>query len=101
MSSIYTKADSDIAVQVGDEFVVELEGNPTTGYEWQLKFDTDKLTLTSQQYKQKSSAVGAGGVQHFKLKASKPGQATILAIYKRSWEANSLEEHTFNVKITK
>ena len=101
MSSIYTKADSAIDVQVGDEFVIELEGNPTTGYDWQLNFDPDKLTLLSQQYKQKSSAVGAAGVQHSKFTASSPGQTTIHAVYKRSWEANSLEEHNFTVNIKK
>jgi inhibitor of cysteine peptidase len=101
MSSIYTKADNQIAVQVGDEFMIELEANPTTGYEWHLQFDSGKVTLLSQQFKQKGGGVGAGGVQHFRLKASNPGQTTIRAIYKRSWEANSLEEHSFTVNIGK
>ncbi|HSE24369.1 MAG TPA: protease inhibitor I42 family protein [Pyrinomonadaceae bacterium] len=101
MSSIYTKADNQIVIKVGDDFVIELEANPTTGYEWQLEFDSGMLTLLNQQFKPKSAGVGAGGMQHSRFRASTPGQTRIRAIYKRSWEANSLEEHTFIVNVGK
>ena len=99
MASVYTKSDNEITASVGDSFVIELEGNPTTGYEWKLHFDSDKLKLLDQQFKVGGS-VGAGGAQQFKVEALKSGQTTIRAVYKRAWESDSLEEHTFRVKVT-
>ena len=101
MSPTYTKSDSEINVQVGDHFVVELEGNPTTGYDWQLTFDPDKLSLLNQLYKPKGGGIGAGGVQVSEFKAVETGQTTLRAIYKRSWEPAGIEDLTFNVKIKK
>lgn len=100
MASVYTKSDNEITASVGDSIVIELEGNPTTGYEWKLHFDSDKLKLLDQQYKVGGGSIGAGGVQRFKIEALKPGQTTIRAVYKRAWEADPLEEHTFRVKVT-
>jgi predicted secreted protein len=60
MSSVFTKSDNEIEVKVGDSFAIELEGNPTTGYDWQLKFDSDTLELLDQHYMQKGGGLGAG-----------------------------------------
>lgn len=61
MSLIYSKSNNQIIAGVGDPFVIELEGNPTTGYEWQLQFDSDKIVLLDQQYKPVGSKLGRAG----------------------------------------
>ena len=100
MPQTYTKADRRIVANSGDTFVIELEGNPTTGYEWQLEFDQDKLELLDEATAPLGSGIGAGSAQRFELRASHPGHATIRAIYKRQWEANPREQETFEVDVT-
>lgn len=100
MSRVYTSADSEIVVPVGETFIIELEGNPTTGYEWELQLDNDKLKVVDRQYQPAGTdTVGGGGTERFRLKAIKKGDVVIRAIYKRAWETNAIEEKKFNVQI--
>lgn len=99
MPHTYTRADPNIVANSGDTFVIELEGNPTTGYEWQLEFDPEMLELLDQGITPMSSNFGAGAAQRFELRASHPGDATIRAIYKRRWETNPIDEQTFDVQV--
>lgn len=100
MPHVYTSADNKIVVPVGESFTIELEGNPTTGYEWELQFDNDKLKVVDRQYQPPGTdAVGGGGKERFRLKAIKRGDTVIRAIYKRAWEPGSIEEKKFNVQI--
>jgi inhibitor of cysteine peptidase len=100
MPRVYTRADNKIVAPVGESFTIELEGNPTTGYEWELEFDNDKLKLMDRQYQPPdANAVGGGGKEQFKLKAIKKGDTVIRAIYKRAWERDPIEEKKFNVQL--
>jgi predicted secreted protein len=100
MSRVYTRAENKIVVPVGESFTIELEGNPTTGYEWELQFDNDKLKLTDQQYQPPgANAIGGGGKEQFILKAIKKGNTVIRAVYKRAWESDPIEEKKFDVQI--
>ena len=100
MPRTYTKADPSIVANSGDTFVIELEGNPTTGYEWQLEFDPDMLELLDQAITPASSNIGASAAQRFELRASHSGDATIRAVYKRRWQNKSIDQQTFDVKVT-
>ena len=69
-----------IDTQVGKEFKVVLESNPTTGYHWEIVGDLDKnlVELVSKDYKaDQPQLTGSGGVDIWTFKAVGPGEATI------------------------
>lgn len=92
-----------INVNNGDSFIVAFGSNPTTGYEWEAKFDLDYLELAEQKYTPYAdeSVVGAGGNETFEFLALKHGETEIEFSYLRSWEEEQepLREATYTVII--
>ncbi len=75
----------------GTKFDVRLEGNPTSGYQWQLKaVQGDSVKISDKpdyaQFSNKKRLVGVGGVFTFHGEAVKAGKATAEFIYVRPWE---------------
>lgn len=109
-----------LPVKSGQKFIIELEGNPTTGYGWFLE-DTEKLNkqlLTPLNLDDKNSAefyrrhsdnqtetetqrVGVGGLYHFKFQASQTqsGDQVLTFVYKRSWTAENEVRQSINIKV--
>ena len=96
---VYNKSNSTITASVDEPFAIALEGNPTTGYEWLLHFDEDKVQVIDQKYQSGSKAIGASATSVFTLRPLKSGEVSIRAEYKRSWESKAIEEETFQVSI--
>lgn len=102
MPKVYRNTDQEIVASVGEPFVVELEGNATTGYEWKLEFDESKLKLIEDKYLPAGTGgVGGGGQHRFTLQPVAAGQASILARYKRAWEQEHLEQKEISLRIKK
>jgi inhibitor of cysteine peptidase len=99
----YSDPAQTITVQTGEEFVIALESNPTTGYDWEESHDAGMLSLVNDNYeagqKAKEGLVGAGGTHYFKYKALKSGKTEITLTYKRSWEEESADQKIFTVDI--
>ena len=100
MPQTYRKAEHNIVANNGETFVIELEGNPTTGYEWQLEFEPDQLELVDEAIQPLSNNVGAAAAHRFELRAARPGKATVRALYKRRWETKAIDQQTFDVEVT-
>ncbi len=91
-----------ISTGIGQEFVIALDSNPTTGYDWEESHDESMLSLVESPYKPDEKAdglVGAGGTQYFRFKALKTGGTIIVVTYKRSWEEGYTEQKVFEVDI--
>jgi predicted secreted protein len=100
MPKRYGKSDDKIDARVGEPFTIELEGNATTGYRWQLELADDKVRLVDEQYVgQGGGAVGAGGKFVFTVEPVTRGQTTIRARYKRPWDAHTPEQQEFRLDI--
>ena len=99
----YADPGQKIDVGVNEEFVIVLESNPTTGYDWQESHDENMLKLVGSEYKMGKEAeqglVGAGGVDYFRFKALNKGETEVTMTYKRLWEEESLEQKVFIVDI--
>ena len=98
----YIDPDKTISVGVNQEFVIALDSNPTTGYDWEESYDESALKLVEDRYEPDEKAeglVGAGGTQYFTFKALKAGQTEITLVYKRSWETEILEQKVFDVNV--
>jgi len=87
------------SVNTGSEIEIVLEGNPTTGYSWDVaSFNTNRLQqIGAVKYLQSEQSdgkhrVGVGGKFVFQFKAVGSGQGLIKLIYRRPWETTSSDK---------
>ena len=112
---------SYLPLKAGQKFIIELEGNPTTGYMWYLE-ETEKInkelltTLnlkennTGEYYKRQPQEndpeivrFGIEGIFHFKFQASETnfGEEVLRFVYKRSWTNEGEVRKRINLKIVR
>jgi inhibitor of cysteine peptidase len=90
-----------ITLRTRDTLIIELEGNPTTGFSWEVG-TVDEAVLAPQgepSYTATETAlVGSGGVFAFTFKAARRGQTALQLVYHRSWEEAAPAE-TFDLTV--
>ncbi|MBT3375659.1 MAG: protease inhibitor I42 family protein [Lentisphaerae bacterium] len=96
-----------VALIVGQRLAVQLAGNATTGYRWDLTRIEGKAVvrdgdLTYQADHRKRPLVGGGGRFTCFLLAKSPGTVKIELHYRRSWESavKPLKRVAFTVEVT-
>ena len=99
MPATYKAQDDKISARTGDTFIVALEGNPTTGYQWELLEDDGKFRLVEKEYAMPSPGVGAATTEHFVIEALEPGSTKLTFKYKRPWETEVLDTKTFELQV--
>lgn len=76
--------------KTGKEMVVNLKGNPTTGYEWTAQISNPEvLNQKSDEYtpdEHEEDMVGTGGTYEFVFTGLKEGATDIIFRYARSFE---------------
>jgi inhibitor of cysteine peptidase len=88
-------------LDVGDTVKITLDGNPTTGFSWEVvPQDGDGFKKAERSYTPSSSLCGAGGTYTFTFKADEQGDATIHMIYSRPWEKGVKPAKTFDVTLS-
>ena len=89
-------------IGVGGQIIVELNGNPSTGYTWEAKdLDVGILQQVGTGFKSSNPGmVGAGGTLTLTFKALKAGVTTLTLVYHRPWEKDVKPLSTFVVTIT-
>ena len=101
-----TEKDAGQTVQlaVGGKLVVNLNGNVTTGYNWEVRaVDAAVIKPTGSSYKQNDAPpgmVGVPGVQSLAFVAVAPGQTTLQLAYSRPWEKGAAPAQTFQVSVS-
>jgi inhibitor of cysteine peptidase len=91
--SVYTPGQS-IAVDQGDQFVIALASNPTTGYSWKAAANDNVEQVKSKFVQGDSLLMGAGGTQFITFKATKRGSTTLQVDYARSFEKGTAPAKT-------
>jgi predicted secreted protein len=97
--------DSYVPLKIGQKVIIEVEGNPTTGYIWILSNPNHlkkvkPLNLdekNSTEYYSTNTTIGAGGIYHFKFKAEEVGNDVLIFKYKRPWETESTDTKSVNL----
>ena len=86
-----------IEMKVGEQVSLELEGNPTTGFSWQVAaIDPAVLAPAGEpDYVSESDASGAGGTYTFRFDAVGAGETEVVLLYYRSWEEPSATSGSF------
>ncbi|MBM3696221.1 MAG: protease inhibitor I42 family protein [Actinobacteria bacterium] len=92
-----------IEVKVGERVTLELEGNPTTGYSWQItEIDPAVLAPSGEpDYQSSSDADGAGGVYTFRFDAVGAGETEVVLQYFPSWQepSDTARVRSFTVRV--
>jgi inhibitor of cysteine peptidase len=91
-----------ITLGVGEELVIKLECNPSTGYEWLLT-NAKNSVLSSRgkpTYTQRRAMPGAGGIESWNFRAAVAGAETLKLEYQRPWEKNTPPAKTVIFHIT-
>ena len=99
MTIEYTRQHSVITARHGDEFVVALDANPTTGYQWEPRFEADALQLLEHRPPTPGPGIGAGGVERFRFKVTGLRPTRLLFAYRRPWDSRAVEELSFQLDV--
>ena len=84
-------SSTTIEVNLGEDAVITLDANHTTGFSWQLAkpLDTDMLKFSETKYiTSNSGLLGAGGQEVWIFKTLKKGKTEIALKYVQPWEKN-------------
>lgn len=86
-----------VEVAVGEQIVLNLEGNATTGYTWAVTAVDPAILAPAgdPDYQSESDADGAGGTYTFRFDAVGPGETEVVLMYFPSWEEPSATAGTF------
>jgi len=81
---------SGTELNVGDTLILILNGNPSTGYTWDVGFYVHPVVepLGEPKYQPDSNLLGASGKYTFRFLAVGEGQATLRMIYHRPKDEN-------------
>ena len=92
---------SEIETSVGEEFEVELEAVPTSGFQWQVaQGNPASIRLLTDDIEVTSDRVGGPAVQRFRFEALEPGEAELRLELSRPWESKPpAEERTYRVTV--
>ena len=88
-----------MSMDVGETVKMKIESNPTTGYQWTTKVESEFIDVVKEDYVSNSDLIGAGGIQEFDFKALKAGKTIIVMNYGRSWEPNPINTYSISVTI--
>jgi len=90
-----------VSMAVGDDLVIELPGNPSTGYDWYVDtLDQTVLELSDQSFDTESTLIGAGGTTTLRLSAVGTGETDLRIVYERSFEtADPIDEFAVTVVV--
>jgi inhibitor of cysteine peptidase len=91
-----------ITLQKGQTLTISLEGNPTTGYTWEMVEPEGAVLrqVGEPEFKADSELLGAPGVQTLRFEAVEAGQMILTLVYHRPWETDAEPLETFAVQVT-
>lgn len=80
---------------------IDLEGNATTGYQWEVaSYDSTILQqMHTAKYYSKKDVPGAGGVYTFSFKTIDSGETTLELVYRRPFEKGVDPVKTFTLYV--
>jgi len=83
----YGTSNTSITASGGEQFIIQLDSNKTTGFQWGIStpLDTKVVKKIKSTYivSSSSSKVGAGGIEQWTFQAVGPGVTKIVMAYGR------------------
>jgi inhibitor of cysteine peptidase len=73
--------------RVGEVLEIPLEGNPTTGFLWELASPSEPgFVKVADEWDVKGGQAGAPAVQRFRFRALTSGKYRLTFVHRRPWE---------------
>jgi inhibitor of cysteine peptidase len=95
-----TENGSTTTVEHGDEIVLRLPENATTGYRWAIdRLDEDVIEAVGSEPNYPGSAVGSAGHVAFTFKAKKAGTGEVTLKYWRHFEGDKSITNRFRLRL--
>jgi inhibitor of cysteine peptidase len=93
---------SAFEVGVGDKIVVQLEGNPSTGYSWSVtELEAAVLRQVGDfEFLTESEAIGGGGMLQLTFEAVAAGETVLRLGYLRPWETDVAPVEEWSVTVS-
>lgn len=94
-----------VVLQEGQNLVITLEANPSTGYRWDVADAANQVLAQAGEPEFESGAqgqadvVGASGVQILRFEAKETGTTTLTLVYHRPWETGVEPLETLTVEV--
>jgi predicted secreted protein len=91
-----------VPATVGEDLLITLDSNATTGYSWEAEFDEHYFILRSKDFigDRNGPKLGAAGKEVFTFTPIQAGEAAITMGYGRPWESRPIETKIFNYIIS-
>jgi inhibitor of cysteine peptidase len=98
---IFSKEDNgkQVTVNRGDEIVIRLKANPTTGYDWHPLEPGTGILEESRDYQVASQMMGSPSQLQLRYRAVSAGQIRLVLQYCRTWEKDISPLETFSLDI--
>ncbi len=91
-----------IELKMDQSIVLRLEGNPSTGFTWEVVgMDDSVIKLIGEvDFEPDSDLIGAPGVLTFRFDPVEPGQTDLELVYRRPWEEGVPPLKTYSIRVT-
>lgn len=104
-ANVLTEADNatSVSLAIGEELVIRLGSNPSTGYAWQIHEIGDNLQVVGESRYEatptEEPVVGSGGHETWRFEAIAEGEST-LALHYQPFDEESEPADTWSVNVT-
>jgi predicted secreted protein len=90
-----------VKLRVGDTLEVALDGNPATGYQWEVaQVDSSILKeLGEPEYATSGAGLGSGSKITLRFEAAAVGKTSLNLVYRRSFEQVTPPTKTFTLSV--
>jgi predicted secreted protein len=96
-----SQRDSDVRVSLGDELVVRLPENATTGYGWSVHRVEGCLEVTGDEYEVAGQLLpGSGGTRVVRVRPTAAGDGLLEMELKRPWESDVADRFSVRVSVS-
>ena len=88
---------------VGVAFAVVLEGNPSTGYLWEVEYNPAAVKLVKDEYVADAASQGtpgSGGKYRFTFEPQRTGDETMIFRYQRPGDAEPSKMLVYRLKVS-
>jgi inhibitor of cysteine peptidase len=89
-----------LTLHVGQQFILRLPSNPTTGFRWLLRDSAPQIlqSLGPEVYSNPEDAglVGSAGVSTWRFEVTQAGEGQLALTYERPWEVGVVPAQRFD-----
>jgi predicted secreted protein len=92
--------DGEVRVGLGDDVVLRLPENATTGYRWHVESLQGGLEVAASDYAPPGGPLpGAGGTRELRLRPTEAGQGRLELVLRQPWGEDVAERHALRVTV--